>query len=50
MLRDMQAGGPTEGDHVIGDLVRRAAAHGIETPLLDISWTNLQAYEAGREG
>jgi 2-dehydropantoate 2-reductase len=48
MLRDMQAGGPTEADHVIGDLVRRGAAHGIVTPMLAIAWTNLQVYEAGR--
>jgi 2-dehydropantoate 2-reductase len=48
MLRDMQAGGPTEADHVIGDLVRRGAAHGIETPALAVAWINLQAYEAGR--
>ena len=50
MLRDMASGGPTEADHVIGDLIRRAAAHGVETPLLEIAWINLQAYEAGREG
>src|SRR5690625_2127628 len=48
MLRDMQAGSPTEGEHVIGDLVRRAAAHGIETPLLEVEWVNLQSHEAGR--
>lgn len=48
MLRDMQAGGPTEGDHVVGDLVRRADAHGLETPLLDIAWANLQVYEQAR--
>jgi 2-dehydropantoate 2-reductase len=48
MLRDMRAGGPTEADHVIGDLMRRGAAHGLETPLLDIASVNLQVYEAGR--
>lgn len=50
MLRDMAYGGPTEADHVIGDLVRRGAAHGLETPMLAVAWTNLQAYEAGRQG
>ncbi|HET7408925.1 MAG TPA: 2-dehydropantoate 2-reductase, partial [Paracoccaceae bacterium] len=50
MLRDMAGGGATEADHVIGDLIRRAAAHGVATPLLDVAWVNLQAYEAGREG
>ncbi|MDH3739572.1 MAG: ketopantoate reductase family protein, partial [Alphaproteobacteria bacterium] len=34
MLRDMQAGRPTEGEHVIGDMVRRAEARGLETPML----------------
>jgi 2-dehydropantoate 2-reductase len=48
MLRDMTGGGPTEADHVIGDLIRRAAAHGVETPLLDVAWVNLQVYENGR--
>lgn len=48
MLRDMEQGGMTEADHVIGDLVRRGAAHGLETPSLGIAWTNLQAYEAAR--
>lgn len=48
MLRDMANGGPTEADHVVGDLIRRAAAHGVETPLLAVAWINLQAYEAGR--
>lgn len=48
MLRDMEGGGPTEGDHVLGDLIRRAAAHGLETPMLDVAWVNLQAYEQGR--
>ena len=43
------AGGPTEADHVIGDLIRRGAAHGVETPMLDVAWTNLQVYEAGRQ-
>lgn len=48
MLRDMEAGGPTEADHVIGDLIRRGAAHGLETPALATAWVNLQVYEAER--
>ena len=48
MLRDMEAGGQTEADHVIGDLIRRGAAHGLETPALATAWVNLQVYEAGR--
>lgn len=49
MLRDMTAGGPIEADHVIGDLIRRAASHGIETPLLKMALTHLEVYEAQRQ-
>ncbi len=49
MLRDMAQGAPTEADHVIGDLIRRGAAHGLETPMLGVAWTNLQVYEAERQ-
>ncbi|MBL8701548.1 MAG: ketopantoate reductase family protein [Alphaproteobacteria bacterium] len=48
MLRDVERGGPTEGAHVLGDLVRRAAASGIDVPILRVAWAHLQAYEAGR--
>jgi 2-dehydropantoate 2-reductase len=48
MMRDLVAGGPTEGDHIIGDLVRRAEAKGIAVPLLGIALTNLQVHEARR--
>lgn len=48
MMRDMEAGGPTEADHVIGDMIRRAAKHGINTPYLKTSYSRLQLYEAGR--
>jgi 2-dehydropantoate 2-reductase len=48
MLRDIERGGPTEGPHVVGDLVARAKAAAIDTPLLRLAWLHLQAYEAGR--
>lgn len=48
MMRDMLKGGPTEGDHVIGDLVRRATARRVDTPILRTALTNLEAYEAKR--
>jgi 2-dehydropantoate 2-reductase len=48
MLRDMERGGPTEGPHIVGDLVARAKAAAIDTPLLRLAWLHLQAYEAGR--
>ena len=48
MLRDIERHGPTEGRHVVGDLVARAQAARIEVPLLRMAWTHIQIYEAGR--
>jgi 2-dehydropantoate 2-reductase len=48
MLRDMEAGGPIEGDHVIGDMYRRARDAGLDAHLLRVAFCNLQAYEARR--
>ena len=45
---DMAEGRPTEGEHTIGDLVRRAGERGISTPILNAALCNLQAYEIGR--
>ena len=49
MQRDLVAGGATEADHIIGDLVRRAERRGLEVPLLRIALANLQVHEARRE-
>lgn len=46
MMRDLVKGGRTEGDHVIGDLVRRGAARRIDTPILRAALTNLEVHEA----
>jgi len=48
MLRDMEAGGPIEGDHVIGDMYRRAHDMGLDAHLLRVAYCHLQAYEARR--
>lgn len=48
MLHDMEAGNPTEADHIIGDMIRRARAHGVATPLLEVALSRLQVYEAAR--
>lgn len=48
MLHDMRAGNPTEADHIVGDMIRRARAQGVPTPLLDVALTRLQVYEAAR--
>lgn len=48
MLRDIQKSGPTEGGHIVGDLLRRARAFGVATPLLRVANAHLQTYEAER--
>jgi 2-dehydropantoate 2-reductase len=49
MLRDVENGGRTEADHVIGDLLRRRDAHfGGEDGLLRVAYLHLKAYEARR--
>jgi len=48
MLRDVQKGGATEGDHIVGDMLRRARSFGLATPLLRIANAHLQTYEAER--
>lgn len=45
---DMTEGRPTEGDHTIGDLVRRAGARGVSAPTFNAALCNLQAYEIAR--
>lgn len=50
MLRDIERGGPTEGDHILGDLLRRARTLGVATPLLRAAACHVEAYEARRAG
>lgn len=45
LLRDIERGGRIEGEHVIGDLVRRAQGFGLDTPLLRLANLHLQVYE-----
>lgn len=45
MFRDIEAGRPTEGEHIIGDLVRRATAQGIETPMLRCALAAIETHE-----
>ena len=45
MLRDLEAGHRTESEAVLGDMLRRARALGIATPLLRIAACHLQVHE-----
>jgi 2-dehydropantoate 2-reductase len=46
MARDVEGGLPTEADHVVGDLLRRAK--GGDYPVLKIAFAHLKTYEARR--
>ena len=48
MYRDMKGGHRVEADQIIGDLVTRAAAKGVATPLLSAALIRLRVYE-GRQ-
>jgi 2-dehydropantoate 2-reductase len=46
MLGDVERGGRTEADHVLGDLLRRGEGVGAQAPLLRLAYTGLKACEA----
>lgn len=50
MLADMQRSAPVEADHIVGDMLRRVAAAGLDTTLHAMAYSNLKAYELQREG
>jgi 2-dehydropantoate 2-reductase len=48
MLRDIEAGGPTEGDHILGALLAQAKARRVPAPVLEVAATHLAAFDARR--
>jgi 2-dehydropantoate 2-reductase len=48
MLRDIERGSTTEGEHILGDMVGRARKLGVATPILDLARTHVAAYEIAR--
>jgi len=48
MLRDVERSGPTEADHIVGDMLRRARAAGLDARLLAAAYCHLQVYEGRR--
>jgi 2-dehydropantoate 2-reductase len=50
MRRDIERGARIEADHIVGDLISRGREHAVETPLLDIAYIHLQAYQNGLQG
>jgi 2-dehydropantoate 2-reductase len=49
MLRDIESGLPAEGDHILGDLLSRAARADARS-LLRLADLHVRAYEARRTG
>ena len=48
MLHDLEKGAMVEADHVVGDMMVRAAKAGITTPNLRVAYAHLQVYLARR--
>src|ERR1035437_4125607 len=49
MMKDIERGAPTEGEHIVGDLLERGSGLSVETPLLRVVHAHLRTYEARRE-
>ena len=45
LLRDMEKGGPIEGDHILGFMLERVRAHGLPDTLHRLAYTGAKAYE-----
>ncbi|MDT9690037.1 ketopantoate reductase family protein [Streptomyces sp. P9(2023)] len=50
LYRDLVAGRPTEVEHLFGDLVARARALSVPTPLLDLATLHLRVHQARAGG
>lgn len=48
MLRDLEAGGQVEADHIVGWMLERARGHGIDDAILSAAYTHLKTYENRR--
>ena len=48
MLRDMEAGGQVEADHVIGWMLQGLRRHGLDDTVMSLAYTHLKTYEARR--
>jgi 2-dehydropantoate 2-reductase len=48
MLRDIENGNRTEGDHIVGFMLEKAKQAGLENPTLALAHTHLKAYDERR--
>ena len=46
MLRDIEAGGPIEGEHILGALLAEARGRSVAAPMLEVAATHVAAYAA----
>ena len=49
VLRDLEGGHRTEADHIVGDMLKRARAAGVDPGPLRAAYAHLQAHEARRK-
>jgi 2-dehydropantoate 2-reductase len=49
MLRDLEAGGRVEADHIVGWMLERARRHGVDDTMLAMAYTHLKTYENRRD-
>lgn len=49
MLRDVERKGPVESDHIIGFMLEKARAHGLDDTLHRVCFTHLKAFEQRRD-
>jgi len=49
MLRDIEGGHQVEAEHIVGDMLKRARAAGVDPGPLRVAYAHLQAYQAKRK-
>jgi 2-dehydropantoate 2-reductase len=49
MMKDIERGAPIEGEQIVGDLLARGRAAGVDAPLLRVVHAHLRSYEVRRE-
>jgi 2-dehydropantoate 2-reductase len=49
MLRDLEAGGRIEADHILGFLLEAARRHGLPSSLHEAAFLHAKAFEQRRE-
>jgi 2-dehydropantoate 2-reductase len=48
MMRDLEQGAQIEADHIVGDMLARGEAKGLDLPMLRVAYAHLKAYEVRR--